>query len=259
MVATVTPINDAKSKAGYFLTEGYYAKDSAEHRNASSWFGKAAALLKLGRTVAPTVFERVLNGDLEGLVKEPGTGKRLGRFRNKKFEHRPGIEITLSAPKSVSIEGLVFDNKGVIKAHDEAVRRTLALVERELLVTRVYNRETKRMDRVPAGGMVAACFRHLASPLRRSAAAHARAGRERDPWTRRHLAQPGHGAPARAEASDRRVLQKRTRQGPVGAWVRARPVDDRARTRIRDPRLHPRVDRGFFESAQGHPGIPARE
>ena len=163
MVATVTPINDAKSKAGYFFTEGYYAKDSAEHRNASSWFGKAAALLKLGRTVAPTVFERVLNGDLRKLVKKPGTGKRLGRPRNKKHEHRPGVEITLSAPKSVSIEGLVFGNKGVIKAHDEAVRRTLALVERELLVTRVYNRETKRMDRVPAGGMVAACFRHLAS------------------------------------------------------------------------------------------------
>ena len=163
MVATVTPINDAKSKAGYFFTEGYYAKDSAEHRNASSWFGKAAALLKLGRTVAPTVFERVLNGDLRKLVKKPGTGKRLGRPRNKKHEHRPGVEITLSAPKSVSIEGLVFGNKGVIKAHDKAVRKTLAFVERELLVTRVYNRETKRMDRVPASGMVAACFRHLAS------------------------------------------------------------------------------------------------
>ena len=157
VVATVTNINDAKSKAGYFIAEGYYAKDSPEHRKGSAWFGKAAALLRLGRTVAPTTFERVLQGFL------PGTGIRLGRIRDKKHEHRPGIEITLSAPKSVSIEGLVFGNNGVIEAHDEAVRATLAFVEREELETRVYNRDEKRMARVRADGMVAALFRHLAS------------------------------------------------------------------------------------------------
>ena len=161
MVATVTEINDAKTKAAYFFAEGYYAKDSPEHKKGTAWFGKAAAHLRLGKTVAARTFRRVLHGDLPS--KRTHERIRLGRHRDGQWQHKPGIEITLSAPKTVSFEGLVFGNTKVIEVHDEAVRATLEYVERELLVTRVYNRKTRKMERVPAGGMVAALFRHSAS------------------------------------------------------------------------------------------------
>ena len=161
MVATVTNINDAKSKAGYLYNEGYYAKDSPEHQSGTAWFGKAAAFLRLGRTVAKNTFERVLQGNLPN--KRTHERIRLGRRLAGKWVHRAGVEITLSAPKSVSIAALVFGIKGIIRCHDEAVRKTLAFIEREFLVTRIYNRDTKEMDRVRTGRMVASLFRHLAS------------------------------------------------------------------------------------------------
>ena len=77
------------------------------------------------------------------------------------------MDITFSAPKSVSLEALVYaaPNTGarVVKAHDEAVRATLGFIETELLQTRTYDPATGRRPRVEADGMAAATFRHLAS------------------------------------------------------------------------------------------------
>lgn len=46
---------------------------------------------------------------LAGFV--PHTDIRLGRKRDGAHQHRPGLDITLSAPKSVSLEGLVFGER----------------------------------------------------------------------------------------------------------------------------------------------------
>ena len=63
----------------------------------------------------PGEFEDVL----EGLV--PGTEIRLGRMREGEHDHRPGWDITCSAPKSVSLEALVIGDRRVIRAHYDAV------------------------------------------------------------------------------------------------------------------------------------------
>ena len=105
----------------------------------------------------PSRFEAVLSGYV------PGTDLRLGRMREGQHEHRPGWDITLSAPKSVSLEALVMGDRRVIRAHDEAVRATLDFVEAELLQTRGWDPATRRRPRVSANGMVVAGFRHLAS------------------------------------------------------------------------------------------------
>ena len=164
MVATVSPITSASATAEYFYSEGFYftrgdpnPEKRRELRNASRWHGQAADTLPLGRTVAPSAFEKVLKGYV------PGTDIRLGRMRDGKHQHRPGVDITFSPPKSVSLEALVRGDNTVLWAHDEAVRAALDYIERELLVTRVYDPVTKRRERVPAQGMVAALFRHLAS------------------------------------------------------------------------------------------------
>ncbi|MCY3873388.1 MAG: relaxase domain-containing protein [Rhodobacteraceae bacterium] len=157
MVATVTQLTSATSTSRYFEQEGYYAKDDPEHRKSSRWHGRGAAALPLGRHVSPTRFTAVLEG------RVPGTDTVLGRIRDGEREHRPGVDITLQAPKSVSLAALVAGDNRIIGAHDAAVRATLDFVEEHLLVTRRWDRAARRHVRVNAPSMVAATFRHKAN------------------------------------------------------------------------------------------------
>ena len=157
MVATVFNLTNASSTVSYFENDGYYAKDDPEHKRASRWHGQGAKALKLGLRVDSKKFERVLQGYV------PGTDKRLGRMRDGEHEHRAGLDITLSAPKSVSLEALLYGEDKVLQAHEKAVRATLDFIERTLLKTREYDPAIKRSSRAPAHGMVAATFRHIAS------------------------------------------------------------------------------------------------
>ena len=154
MVATVTHITSASTSVAYFEQDGYYAKGSAQHRRASAWYGRGAAALALPRHVSPRRFHAVLSGHV------PGTELRLGRIRDGAHAHRPGVDITLSAPKSVSVAALVEGERRVKRAHDEAVRETLDFVEAELLQTRGYDPATGRRPRVKAHDAVFALFRH---------------------------------------------------------------------------------------------------
>ena len=161
MVATVTRLNAAATTVHYFEVDGYYVKNDPAHRKASRWHGEAAALFGLHGTVKPKRFEAVLAGYV------PGTDLRLGRLRDGEHQHRPGVDVTFSAPKSVSLEALVYappkTRARVVRAHDESVRATLGFIETELLQTRSYDPQTGRRPRTRADGMVAATFRHLAS------------------------------------------------------------------------------------------------
>ncbi len=157
MVATVHELASTATAVSYFEKDGYYAKNDPEHRKASFWHGTAAAALNLRGHVVPSRFESVLSG------KVPKSDIRLGRLVEGTRQHRPGWDITLSAPKSVSLEALVMGDARVIRAHDEAVRATLDWIERDLLQTRGWDPTTKRRPRVKAHGMVVAGFRHLTS------------------------------------------------------------------------------------------------
>ena len=98
-----------------------------------------------------------------------GTRIRLGRLRDGQREHRPGFDITFSAPKSVSLAALLptkghpNGDRAVIRAHSAAVRETLDWIEGTLLETRGWDPATGRRPRVKAPSMVAALFRHIAS------------------------------------------------------------------------------------------------
>ena len=157
MVASLSDLGSTATTVAYFAREGYYAKDDPRQRRASFWHGEAAAALGLPKHVSPKGFERILAGYV------PGTEIRLGRARDGEHEHRPGLDLTLSAPKSVSLEALLQGDRRVITAHDAAVRATLDWVEKELLQTRSYDPATGRRPRVAADGLVAAGFRHLTS------------------------------------------------------------------------------------------------
>ena len=176
MVATVRNLTSASATSEYFRNEGgYYLEEGEgseelkakreEHREASAWHGKGAAALGLepGKRVAAGKFEKLLKGFVLG------TDLRLGRMRDGQHEHRPGFDITFSAPKSVSLAALLpteerpRGDRAVIRAHDEAVRATLDWIEETMLQTRGWDPATRTRPRVSAPSMVAATFRHIAS------------------------------------------------------------------------------------------------
>ena len=99
MVATIEELRSSATAVHYYERDGYYAKNDPEHRRASFWHGRAARDLGLRGHVRPSRFESLLDGHV------PGKGIRLGRMREGEHDHRPGWDITFSAPKSVSLKG----------------------------------------------------------------------------------------------------------------------------------------------------------
>ena len=155
MVASIGAVASASQGVSYYERDGYYASDDPAHREASAWAGRGAGALGLSGAVAPDTFTQVL----EGRVPD-GSGQRLGRRRNGKIVHRPGRDLTLSAPKSVSLAALVGGDGRIVAAHDRAVKRTLGWVEKQVAETRLRDPKTGRMVRAGGQEMVAATFRH---------------------------------------------------------------------------------------------------
>ena len=161
---SIGALSSAAQGASYYERDGYYAKDDPEHRDASAWAGKGAEELGLTGPVDPATFRAVL----EGKVPD-GSGTELGR-RGKDGEilHRPGRDLTFSAPKSVSLAALVGGDRRIVEAHDRAVAATLAWVEKNAAETRMKDPgsgpgqapDTGRMARVGNQKIVAATFRH---------------------------------------------------------------------------------------------------
>ena len=155
MVASIGGIASASQGVSYYERDGYYAADDPAHREASAWAGRGADALGLSGPVDPDAFRKVL----EGRVPD-GSGQRLGRRRNGELVHRPGRDLTLSAPKSVSLAALVGGDERVVAAHDRAVKRTLGWVEKHVAETRLRDPATGRMVRSGGQDMVVATFRH---------------------------------------------------------------------------------------------------
>ena len=153
---SIGALASAAQGASYYERDGYYAKDDPEHREASAWAGRGAEELGLTGPVDPDTFRAVL----EGKVPD-GSGQELGR-RGKDGEilHRPGRDLTFSAPKSVSLAALVGGDDRIVEAHDRAVSATLSWVEKHAAETRMKDPDTGRMGRVGNQKIVAALFRH---------------------------------------------------------------------------------------------------
>ncbi len=156
MVASIGAVASPVQGVSYYERDGYYAKDDPAHRDASAWAGKGAEALGLEGPVDPDTFKDVLAGKVPD-----GTGRRLGRRgKDGNVHHRPGRDVTFSAPKSVSLAALIGGDGRIVAAHDRAVRCTLAWIEADVVETRMKDPETGRMVRAGGQSMVAATFRH---------------------------------------------------------------------------------------------------
>ena len=153
---SIGALASAAQGASYYERDGYYAKDDPDHRAASAWAGRGAEELGLKGPVDPDTFRAVL----EGRVPD-GSDTRLGRRgKDGEITHRPGRDLTFSAPKSVSIAALVGGDDRIVEAHDRAVAATLGWIEKNAAETRMKDPETGTMARVGRQKVVAATFRH---------------------------------------------------------------------------------------------------
>ena len=156
MVASIGAVAGPAQGANYYERDGYYAKDSTEHRMLSAWAGKGAEALGLEGAVDPDVFRAVLEGEVPD-----GSGRRLGRrIRGGEIHHRPGRDLTFSAPKSVSLVALIGGDARITGAHDRAVVRALEWFERNGAETRMRDPATGRMVRAGGQKAVISTFRH---------------------------------------------------------------------------------------------------
>lgn len=131
--------------------ERYYSeKDNYYTHSAGTWFGKGAEALGLQGDIRKDEFTLLLNGkDKEGdeLIAAGTNGER-----------RSGVDLTFSAPKSVSILSEVLSDEKVREAHDKAVHITLDYVECNFAQAR--QTVNGRTERVNTGNLVIATFRH---------------------------------------------------------------------------------------------------
>lgn len=148
MVATISAIGSSAQASSYYEADDYYADGGL---SPSEWQGEGAKELGLAGDVERDAFRDMLDGRLPG-------GQQLGTTREGKLEHRPGWDVTMSAPKSVSIMAEVAGDRRLVRAHDRAVKVALAFAERHASATRI--REDGKVERHHTGNLVVASFRH---------------------------------------------------------------------------------------------------
>ena len=138
----------APSPAAEYYATNYYTADQAV--DTSAWFGRAAEALGLSGKVDQQVFTDVLDGKLpNGSV-----------IAGKDGVHRPGVDLTFSASKSVSLLAMIGGDKRLIEALKESVAATLVWAEKNVIEARVWDPELGRQIPEKTGNLLAATFLH---------------------------------------------------------------------------------------------------
>ncbi|EEV2140516.1 conjugative relaxase, partial [Escherichia coli] len=106
--------------------------------------------LGLQGSVDKDIFTRLLEGRLPD-------GADLSRMQDGSNKHRPGYDLTFSAPKSVSMMAMLGGDKRLIDAHNQAVDFAVRQVE-ALASTRVMT--DGQSETVLTGNLVMALFNH---------------------------------------------------------------------------------------------------
>lgn len=145
---SVASVRSASGAAGYFAKDDYYTVDDGSE--VSAWGGEGAADLGLSGEVAKDAFEGILNGILP-------SGEGVAQVENR----RSGVDLTFSAPKSVSLLAYVTGDKRILGengANMKAVARAMAWVEKNLAEGR-KDAEGRKVP-VQTGNLVFALFQH---------------------------------------------------------------------------------------------------
>jgi len=142
---SICNIKNAGQAASYYERDDYYTKD----QSPSAWWGKTAGTLGLAGKVDREVFQGLLEGKLPDGTELPtchGTPRR------------PGVDLTFSAPKSVSLMALVGEDDRIPKAHREAVTAALGWLEETS--SRARSTEDRQTRTEATGNLLVARFDH---------------------------------------------------------------------------------------------------
>ncbi|HFV6353331.1 TPA: MobF family relaxase, partial [Escherichia coli] len=144
---SIAQVRSAGSAGNYYTDkDNYYVLGSMGER----WAGRGAEQLGLQGSVDKDVFTRLLEGRLPD-------GADLSRMQDGSNKHRPGYDLTFSAPKSVSMMAMLGGDKRLIDAHNQAVDFVVRQVE-ALASTRVMT--DGQSETVLTGNLVIALFNH---------------------------------------------------------------------------------------------------
>ncbi len=153
---------DVGRAASYYEdgADDYYAGEG----EASAWQGKGAEALGLEGGVDNRRFRQLLAGRV---APDDPTSRSATR---QDAHSRIGIDLTFSAPKSVSLQALVGGDERIVEAHDRAVAHAIAEAEERAQTRKKVKGESRVED---TKNLVVAKFRHETS-------------RERDPQLHTH-------------------------------------------------------------------------
>lgn len=140
--------------------DDYYAGEG----EASAWQGKGARALGLSGPVDGARLRELLAGQVTADAASSRCNTRLDS------QDRIGIDLTFSAPKSVSLQALIGGDGRIVEAHDRAVERTIAVAEDRAQARKKVKGQSQVED---TRNLVVAKFRHETS-------------RERDPQLHTH-------------------------------------------------------------------------
>ena len=136
MLSISKPLSPERA-AWYFKKDDYYLSQEG------TWQGSFAETLNLSGPIQREDFLSILNGfDKAGkkLVASAGAKDLVGEDgKVKKHGHRSGIDLTFSAPKSVSI--LSYHDPRINEAFKTALKVTLNHVEKEFAYTRIKDKK----------------------------------------------------------------------------------------------------------------------
>lgn len=126
--------------ANYYAKDDYYSRSSSE---GDAWQGRLWKQFGKSKALHPEAFQKALKS-----MPNP---------------ERAAIDLTFSAPKSVSIAMILSDTAkaDMLAAHHQAVKDTLAEIEQSEIEARVTQNGVT--ERVRTGNMAAAKFHHFVS------------------------------------------------------------------------------------------------
>lgn len=143
---SVASVSSAGGAANYFAKDDYYVGDGPAE--LSEWGGKGAEVLGLSGPVSKEDFERVLDGKLPD-----------GTVVNDHEKRQNGTDLTFSMPKSASLLAQLGGDQRILAAQHDAVKATMAYLEKRFAETRDYSRNSKG-EPVITGKLVYALFQH---------------------------------------------------------------------------------------------------
>ena len=148
---SIKKIGNSGKTTDYFAKDDYYTSNDPNHEKFSNWYGVGSEELGLEGHVKSESFLQILEGNLPN-------GQTVGLNKGGKNVHDAGRDLAFSAPKSVSIMSLIYGDKRLIDAHNQAVKNTLDRIEKDYFKTRI--KKDGIISLGSTGKMVAAIFQH---------------------------------------------------------------------------------------------------